>query len=497
MKKCILLFWIFFSATLLRAEDALQVVPFEAQPRATTVDGYSFSIEMNNTTADVWAFQFDILLPAGMTLDNTDGLNPFELGDRCPYTIGRGGVKNFKHIVNYKLQEDGWWRVVVITTEADRINGSSGEVLRAYYLADGTMEEGLHPILIRDAILTINGNSDIKLAPSSSYCYVGDSPLTTDALPDLSSLTGYIPSWVITSINEDISTNENFVGLDISGADNVGASVIIPNKNALCYVKENAEFDYMPAGNIVECSQDGYTCKHLTLHDGEYSLFVPQGISCTSASFERTFKAGYWSTVCLPFALSAEVVQQIKEQGVEIECLSSFDATKGTLFFAGVDEMLANTPYIIKCSKDMTPFTNIVIDAVEPTLQTPVVDCGDAAMSGNYITAILNSDAVLRYYVFDASNGSFVLVGANAKVLPFRAYLTVPSSVQLAKSLSITHSDGSLTTITDIMHGSEKTENVYSLEGAVVRTNINSDFSLEKLPEGVYIIGKKKIFISK
>ena len=50
MKKCFLLFWIFFSATLLRAEDALQVVPFEAQSRATTVDGYSFSIEMNNTS---------------------------------------------------------------------------------------------------------------------------------------------------------------------------------------------------------------------------------------------------------------------------------------------------------------------------------------------------------------------------------------------------------------------------------------------------------------
>lgn len=79
MKRIIQTFILILFATAMYAEDVLQVVPFKAQPGTTSADACYFSIAMNNDAADIWAFQFDILLPEGMALDNTDGLEPFEL----------------------------------------------------------------------------------------------------------------------------------------------------------------------------------------------------------------------------------------------------------------------------------------------------------------------------------------------------------------------------------------------------------------------------------
>ncbi len=494
MNKILITVVMLFSALFVSAEDMLQVVPFKAEPGATSADGLSFSISMNNATADIWAFQFDILLPEGMTLDDTGGLNPFELGDRCPHTIGRGGVKNFKHIVNYKLQDDGWWRVIVITTEADRIEGNSGEVLRAYYLTDTDFPEGIHPIYVRSTVLTVNGNYDIKTPNSSSYCYVGEEPFTKESSIDLSALSGYIPSWVAASIGDGLSVNKDFVGIDISGADSIGGKIVFPNKNALSFVKSGTKFNAEKIdGNIVECN-DGFSCNKFSLYDGEYNLYVPQPIDCSTASFDRAFKAGYWSTVCLPFTLSSDKVQQLKDAGVIIEKLSSFDIKTGSITFEEVDEMLANTPYIIKCSKDMTPFTNVAINGIETTVSSTEVEVGDIAMLGVYSTTMLNSSSNLKYYVFDASNGNFVLVGINAKVMPFRSYIVVPGGVKLGRELKVNHSSGSHTLVNGITKDDDKVD-VYSVDGNIVFKNVDAKSSLSELPTGVYVVGKKKIFV--
>lgn len=69
------------------AEDVLQVVPFETKAGATVDDGLSFSVAMNNASAEIWALQFDLLLPEGMTIDDVSGWDPFELStDRFPHT---------------------------------------------------------------------------------------------------------------------------------------------------------------------------------------------------------------------------------------------------------------------------------------------------------------------------------------------------------------------------------------------------------------------------
>lgn len=476
-------------ATAVYAEDVLQVVPFKAQPGTTSDDACCFSIVMNNDAADIWAFQFDILLPEGMALDNTGGLDPFELGDRCPYTIGRGGVKNWKHTIQYSFLDDGWCRVVVFTTDADRISGNSGEVLRAYYLTDAGMQEGVHPILVRNSVLTISGTSDMKPDDSSSYCIVGDVSLH-GAVTDFSTLSGYVPSWVVGSLADELASAEEFSALDIRNVESIGGALALPNPNALCYVKHGSVAGNIATGNAVVCGEV-YSCEGLRLYDSDYCFRSDYNVECLSASFNREFEAGLWSTVVLPFDVDEVQMNALAQNGVAVEKLASYDAASNTLSFEPVEKMQANIPYIIKCRDNMAPFADVVIESFVSTIDAEGISVNGISMTANYGNSVLNSDSENRYYVFDAVNGEFVLVGKNCKVAPFRAYITIPASKSNGKSMSVSHTGGNSTSVEDNVTTVSVPEDVYTASGVKV-DYVNG---IDALKKGVYIIGNRKVYV--
>lgn len=490
MKRIIQTFILILFATAMYAEDVLQVVPFKAQPGTTSADACYFSIAMNNDAADIWAFQFDILLPEGMALDNTDGLEPFELGDRCPYTTGRGGVKNWKHTVQYSLLDDGWYRVVVLTTDADRINGNSGEVLRAYYLTDDDIKEGVYPICIRNSVLTISGNSDIKPDDSSSYCTIGDFVPGETGVADFSMLTGYIPSWVVSSVVADISCVEGIAALDIRNADVLGVELVLPNKNALCYVKPGV----LSAGNIIECN-DGYYCEKLNLYDGDYSFYSQVDVECPSVSYNREYKAGLWSTVMLPFDVNEEQMSGLTQQGIVVEKLVSYNKDSNMLYFELVENMQANVPYIIKCNSVAAPFADMEIENFASTENVDGISLDGVSMLGNYGNMILNSDNNNTYYVFDAQDGEFVQVRNNCKISPFRAYISIPTEMASSKSVSVSHSGNGITSVEDNVIHSDVSHKIYTIQGVEVVETVNAYDDVQKLEKGIYIVGNRKIVV--
>lgn len=492
MKKLIiLLMCMMTSSGILRAEDALQVVPFETKANATIDDALSFSISMNNTSAEIWALQFDILLPDGMTIDDVSGYEPFELSqDRFPHTVGRGGAITWNHSVMYDLLESGWYRVVVFTSEADRIIGDTGELFKVYYLTDETMQPGLHPIYIKDAVLTITGSTDIKLGESTSYCLIGESPLKTADEIVLDEFTGYIPSWVVESMNEDLANN-NAACVRLENADGLGATIETANKNCLYYVKAGSmSAEQLTGKNVVTTDGVEYSCENLYLYDGDYSFCNPQEMTGGKASFNRTFVEEYWSTVCLPFAVSAEQVAALKEGGVMIEALTRFDGE--TLTFSEVESMSANTPYIVKCSSEMSPFAELDINSISSSENMNDMELDGVKMKGSYETVTLNSDATASYYVFNAASGEFVKVGKNATVMPFRAYIQI--DVAAPAAIRIQHSADE-TAIDAVENGDVELTDVYTVSGHVVKKNVDASKALQGLEKGIYIINNQKTII--
>lgn len=493
MRKFIIAIMCIASVGAMRAEDVLQVVPFETKAGATINDAPYFYVAMNNASAEIWALQFDLLLPEGMTIDDVSGWDPFELStDRFPHTTGRDGRPTWKHSVYYDLLESGWYRIIVFTSETERIIGNSGELFKVYYLTDETMQPGIHPIYIKGTVLTITGSTDIQPGESTSYCVIGESPLKTAEEIDLSDFTGYIPSWVVESLNEDLASN-TASSIRMEQTDSIGAAIETANKNVLYYVKAGSECAGQLAGkSVVEVDGESYHCDDLYLYDGEYDFSVAQAMTGTKAYFDRTFIEEYWSTVCLPFAVTSEQVNLLKENGVQIEAMSAFDGSSIT--FTAVDEMLANTPYIVKCSSEMMPFAELEIAEVATTGALNEVSIDNIQMKGCYATTLLNSDDNTAYYVFNAATGEFVKVGKNGKVMPFRAYIQLTTDGTQPAAIRIRH-ENKETNITSIQDSDTTVSNVYATSGKLVRKGVSIQQGIQGLEKGIYIINNRKIII--
>lgn len=499
MKHMIVLLFLMVVHTIGNAENIIQVVPFETKAGITTDDMQSFSIEMRNSEK-MLAFQFDILLPEGMSLDNTDGLDPFEFNEeRVSYTVDRRGNKTFDYLAEYSEPFDGGWiTVMVFTLEEDgELTGLDGEIMRVYYLTNGNMEPGIYPVRIRNTVIA-NADNTKKFKPgeSTSYITIGESPLKAESRVELKELTGYIPSFTIEAMNMEMSGNSNITSLDISNADSIGAIPMMGNG----LVQLSASAAESPilddAANIVAMGTEGNTCNRLYLADEDKAFYSPCSFTATNASFDRVFKAGQWSTVCLPFNVPEEQLAKICDKGVEVEQLVEYDTVGNILRFEAVTEMEANTPYIIKCNSDNAPFSELTNVDVSESDGVKSIQINDASMIGVFSTTYLDSDASVSYYGYNSADGAFVKIGSNGTVYPFRAFISIPSEVVNAKILGIKHDDGTETSILGIECNSDKCKvNVYTLDGIFIRSFLNKKDAATHLPKGVYVMDNKKFIV--
>ena len=500
MKKTVLMLFLMLGWLTGKAENVVQVVPFETQAGITTDDMAYFSLNMSNEVEMV-AFQFDILLPEGMTFDTTDGLNPFEFNEeRVPYTVDRKGNKTFKYDVQHSDPFDGGWvTVMVFTLEDTQLSGLSGEILTAYYLTDAGMAAGIYPVKVKNIVMVTTDNQKIKFGECTSYVSVGTSPLKTEAQADMSWLTGHVPSFTIEAMNAEMADNTALTNIDLTGADAIGAVPTPGNKNALISVSSGtdcaATLAAAAAGNMVVEVDGVAQCSRLHLADGAHDFCVTSPFTADVAVVERVFKGGWWSTICLPFDIPAETLTEIKAAGVEIEKLIEFSPATGVLRFAPVEAMEAHTPYIVRTATDMQPFAEIRNVSVTETDAPTSVEVNGIVMEGVYATSVLNSDASKTYYAYDAADGAFVKIGSNGLAYPFRAFMTLPLASATLNSLSVetgceTTGIETLETVTP-----ETRVSVVGADGRIVRNSVHPERATQGLPAGVYIVNGKKMVV--
>lgn len=435
------------------AENVIQVVPATTKPGVTSDDAAYLSFEMINEEENIVGYEFKIKLPEGMDFDDSDPVNApaFELtlDPRYPYT---GRTKVYQHSVNYTKMDDGWWYVIVTSSQLNPIKELSGEIMKGYFTTESTMQPGIYPIIIKETLMGISGTEKAETADVAvSYVAVSAdgtvSPLTTDQDLDMSTLAGYVPSFVVAAMNDDMAVNENLRSLNLSGATGTGADVVVP---------ENVAYAVGNKGGL-----------------------------------KRSFRSGQKSTVCLPFALSEEQVAAIKEQGSEIEMLSGYNAEKSSVQFEAVTAMAEHTPYLVTVTGETPVPLFEDIDGVvlgDLTVTPTDVTAGALTMRGAYEKETISSDDHVTYYAYDAADGSFVRIGLNATVTPFRAYLMLADG-NGARSL----------TISDETTGIENV-NVNDNDNLNVNGNGNTQFfDLQgrcidgAAAKGVYILNGRKV----
>ena len=292
---------------------------------------------------------------------------------------------------------------------------------------------------------------------SGKYTLAGEttgSATLTDALADANAT--FYDATGVTGTDVDLTTAANPNALF-----KANAGVLANNKNVIV----------------------GSTCANLELTDGK-PFKAPAAFTATAApTYDRAFTASTTTTVCLPFALTADEASSL---GTFYE-LSNFDGS--TLRFTSVDAPVANKAYLVK-TKAADPALTLS-ETGKSIVATPA-NLGTAVTSVDFIgtlesTVIPASGNDYSYYAYN--NGSLVKIVTNAATLPaFRGYFKVTTSaINAARSLNISFDNEATGISAALMNSDERTvkSEVYNLNGQRVAAP----------QKGLYIVNGKKVIV--
>ena len=221
---------------------------------------------------------------------------------------------------------------------------------------------------------------------------------------------------------------------------------------------------------------------------GEYqavnteSPFAIAASTGSKVSYDRTFTQDQPSTVCLPFALTAEELASVGKAYT----LSAVSGSKAT--FTPVEAIEAYKPYLLIPSADGKLLEEIA--ATKDIADVPAE--AKTSVSGGYsFVGTLQAETSVKkdgmeVYGFSASEGKFVHASDKASIDAFRAYISVPSTaLSTAASRSIDLDCGGTTGINEIQNAqSSSAAATYDVAGKRVGKNY----------KGVVVSnGKKKI----
>ena len=222
----------------------------------------------------------------------------------------------------------------------------------------------------------------------------------------------------------------------------------------------------------------------------ENSTVAPTAQSGVNVTVNRTIKAGVWNTICLPFDMNETQLKTAFGSDVQ---LCQFKSNNGivkngddyTIDFStrAVNKgMVANTPYIIKISSDVTSFTADGIDIVGGSTEKSTFDEDDDLL-GKFIGTLKADTTIPENNLFLSDNKLYYSTGSTI-IKGFRGYFYLKDFNPSANAPTFTVDGGTtrvegLSVITD--DGS-----IYNLNGQKVETPSK---------KGVYIKNGKKVIL--
>lgn len=228
-----------------------------------------------------------------------------------------------------------------------------------------------------------------------------------------------------------------------------------------------------------------YECK--ALNEG-LDNSISSKINHVVVELTRSFVAGTWNTVCLPFALTSAQATQLFGEGYHLTKFTSVSGT--TMQFATAANFEAGVPYLVKPTIDVSDANPVVLVDVNITAKNPqpVTHKGyneeDYSFVGNFTQKKFTGD--------ECNTSRFVATGDqlkkptnNSTLKSLRCYFTVPAAAA-ARSLSFDiDEEGGTTSINTVQGSGVLVNGYYNLAGQRVA----------QPTKGLYIVNGKKVVI--
>lgn len=189
----------------------------------------------------------------------------------------------------------------------------------------------------------------------------------------------------------------------------------------------------------------------------------------SNVSYDRNFIQDQPSTICLPFALTAEELEKVGKAYT----LSAVNGSTAT--FTPVTAIEAYKPYLLIPSDGGKLLENI--DATKNITAVPADAKTSVPGSYSFVGTLQAKESVkqegMEIYGFSAQDGKFVHAGDKASIDAFRAYISVPTTaLSTAASRSIDIGFGGTTGINEIQNAqSSSAAATYDVAGKRVGKN--------------------------
>lgn len=216
---------------------------------------------------------------------------------------------------------------------------------------------------------------------------------------------------------------------------------------------------------------------------------APKAADGVNVTVKRTIAANTWSTICLPFAMTADQLAVAFPGGVELGDFTSWASEENdegdivgiTVGFTSVSAIEANHPYIIKVKEAVSEFTVEGVDIApgEASVEVGKKKAEKGSFTGTYVAGetIPETDLFLNAGKFWYATSSTKTMKAYRGYFEFYDVLTEAEGA--ASRINITFDD--VTAIKGIKTDGE--EKIYTLSGQRVN----------KAGKGVYIVNGKKV----
>lgn len=425
------------------------------------------------------------------------------------------GKVNYSHNLDAAIWDSKFMRMLISSSDNSIVLGNEGTVvyLGLNVKADADVDQSMtYPVNLTNIDLVnvevVDGGTKVTgnytqgvISDKTICCYDGNSIRPA--------IYGTISERELENFREMVATTPWAVEADLTNCTMEYVGRIAPdedsynfkeryNKNLLLYTNNRNQVGASNENVVVVSGNDDkeYSMESMTLYDSGKQFYASNEISASSISYDRTFVADKWYTLCLPFSLTTEQLAELQSQNVfQIEELGAFE--DGILKFKTATEIKANRPYLIKTASDCSPFASVnssVNIAASDVMDNIVIGDGTVYMYGSFSNQEITPKEGTAIYGFSTTSDSFIRVSGTAQLPPFRAYIEIPEAS--AAKLMLQHGNGEATGIEGIDKNNQYLSNkdIYTIEGILVKSKADSD-DIKQLSSGVYLIGDKKIII--
>lgn len=329
-------------------------------------------------------------------------------------------------------------------------------------------------------------------------------------------VVGELDEAMLKELQEIVAANDNLTSLDLNSASlKAGVNKVeLTSGNPNCLIYDPYCSIVTNTHNVVKTKSSSTKkydmindceCDNLVIKDG-YPFDAMYSFTAKNASYDRTFnntESGYMSTVCLPFT-----VEKSQTGMRNIYGFTEYKSENSSLSFASSDKIEACKPYVVEVASQ-NPFAdlhNVFVYGTSPLdifkcrkgISTPELKKNKKYRFHGTFSGKSNVKSSETQTVYGFQGGKFVYVGAEegdaVSFKPFRAYFTIDKEASQSASRELVL-DGVISGVESVkIDALEKRQDVYNTEGVRVNSNVDSA-TLHNLPNGIYIIGGKKVMV--